>query len=43
MSVAADTSPALGRRTTRVSLDGLRKTFAGSAAPAIAHLDLDTV
>jgi putative spermidine/putrescine transport system ATP-binding protein len=43
VSVATDASPALGRRTTRVSLDGLRKTFAGSAAPAIQHLDLNTV
>ncbi|CAN5697339.1 ABC transporter ATP-binding protein [soil metagenome] len=42
MSVAADARPAVGRRTTRVSLDGLRKTFPGAAAPAIQHLDLKT-
>ncbi len=32
----------LARRTTRVSLDGLRKSFNHAAAPAIAHLDLQT-
>jgi putative spermidine/putrescine transport system ATP-binding protein len=42
MSLIADARPAVGRRTTRMSLGGLRKTFPGAATPAIEHLDLNT-
>ena len=42
MSVASPVRPPVGRRTTRVSLEGLRKTFNAAAAPAIQHLDLKT-
>jgi putative spermidine/putrescine transport system ATP-binding protein len=42
VSEVAGARPAGGRRTTRVSLGGLRKTFPGAAAPAHEHLDLTT-
>jgi putative spermidine/putrescine transport system ATP-binding protein len=46
MDLLAEARPVAARRsarpTTRVSLEGLRKTFANAAAPAIEHLDLQT-
>jgi putative spermidine/putrescine transport system ATP-binding protein len=42
VSVASPVRPAIGRRTTRVSLEGIQKTFNAAAAPAIQHLDLKT-
>ena len=46
MSLATGARQAAGRRaarpTTRVWLDGLRKSFNNAAAPAIQHLDLKT-
>ncbi len=42
MNAASPARTAPARRTTRVSLDGLRKRFDNAPAPAIAHLDLKT-